>query len=862
MSISPSFFESSGGALAPAPKSKVQDQLAQERQDERINAPKLEKFLNRTLDSIASLDQSENLKIHNSMVKNVAYYDGRWDGYVRNGVWVDNEPILGEILGRDNDYKKQIDKLLMEMSRSRVEQECEAVAKFNSAKREAAEFAQRRIEVNQERIETEAFQQGENQSLLLKTTAYRYSFFDTNADSVEQSVELKAVRSLAGEGSQIEVCRTCGMTVDKAPDIDGAENEREATFKTTEAEAKNCPHCGDTETKSISVGPSEAMSTEQSKKTAGRVVTVRPDATMVQLDLNARSVESSSFVRWRLVMRRCDWEAMYPNTRIPSSDESVEARHRSESQNQPSNSDWPVASENTGGDQFEKIEGELVWLDPKVYQRYRNQEDEKLKGGQVLLAGTGITDQFTTGCCVVRIAQTILDLYPSNKNRCWTMCVYGLREHALHGSGTASLLGPQDTINELNAAIQANAYYNGGGRDIVRSGAIEGGQLPSLSEVAYINDAPPEVLDIAKWAVGKVQPEGLSSDVYMFREAMRGSLQDAAGTSSLSMQGAADTKALGTATGVEASRDQAVGRMIPNRKLQGFAGSEWAVQVLELEHENYTAEVFLELAGKGNEKGEVEFTERGVRTFFEMDVRTELSVKPKEGSWTPTTPAQDRANATDFGQIAGKIQDPELLSLLAKNYGISFDINEWGAAQRLASMRLEEYARVSKIISQGGYQPSPEMVAVVLTNCAEWARPDALMDDHAAMRNFWKDWFRSDEGRNADTLLRMVVRKVFELQGTGTAEQAKEVTKIKIEAQEPERQLAEQQSAEAQQGAAAADEQGKQEEVMRAIGEQKLKEHDREHQAQTEIETDEHRAGLEIAKHAAIQELTPDTPQS
>jgi hypothetical protein len=267
-------------------------------------------------------------------------------------------------------------------------------------------------------------------------------------------------------------------------------------------------------------------------------------------------------------------------------------------------------------------------------------------------------------------------------------------------------------------------------------------------------------------------------------------MQDAAGTSSLSLQGAADLKALGTATGVEASRDQAVGRMIPNRKLQAFMGTEWITQVLELEREHYTAEMFLPLADKANEKGEIAFTERGVRTFFQSDIRNDFALAPSEGSWMPTTPAQDRANASEFGMLGAQLSKsqngPELLSLLAPNYGIDYDVNEWGAGHRAASLRLEEYARVCGGLSNGG-PPSPEMVEVVFEHVAEWARVDPLMDNHVAFQDFYQDWWVSDEGRNADSLLRMVVKAVFEQHKGGLVVQAQEQSKDMILAQVPEK---------------------------------------------------------------------------
>lgn len=877
MSTNVAQFPSQGGALAPVnPAEPTADLLAAERQEERISAVRLHAFLNKTLDAIGSLDENENLKIHNEMVTNVAYYDGRWDGEVRNGVWHDNETITGAIVPSDNDFKKQIDKLQMEMCRSRISYMVDAVLKHQAAKREAASFAQHRLSVNQERIETEPFIQAENQSLLLKLIAFRYTFFDKHADSHEQSVELQVVRNMAA-GAKVSVCRTCGM----------AANERGPEAKQTGANASAfdpepldidspCPNCGDTKRKLISAPPSESIDIQQTKVPAGRVVTVRPDAQMVQLDLNARDIASSSFVRWRLVLRRCDWEAMYPDQRIPSSDESTEARHRSEAQNTPSNGGWDATSENIGGDQFEKIEGELVWLDPKVYQRYRSREAELLGKDIILPANTLLTDKFAEGACVVRISKTILDLIPSNKNKCWVMCVYNLREWALHGAGVSSLRGPQDIINEANALILANQVYNAGGRDLVRSGAIEGGQLPGIDQVAYVNNAPEDVNDIGKWAMAKIQPTALSGEVYAFREAMRGSQQDAAGTSSLSMQGAADMKVLGTATGVEASRDQAVGRMIPNRKLQAHMGAEWGRQVLELERENYTPEVFLELAEKGDEKGETLYSERGVRTFFQSSVFNDFSVKPTEGSWMPVSPAQEQAKASEFGMLAAQMKDAphaqDVLALVAPAFGIPFTVNEFGAAQRAASLRLEEYARVTK--SQAGSPPTPETVQMILESCAEWAKVDPLLDPHAAFLDYFEDWRLTDEGRNADTLLRMVISAVIGAHKQGIVAQAQEKTTMQTAAQAPAMAAAEE--AAAAQGQAA-HEQAEADMVKQALGKAELEQLDREHEAEVELEKEqtlneqeaalaieakEHDTLMEIEKARVIAKVTPSSERA
>jgi hypothetical protein len=247
--------------------------LAQQRRDERINAPRLEKFLNRTLDAIGNLDQSANLKIHNEMVRCVAYYDGKWDGEVKNGEWVENPAISGEITPKDNEYKKQIDKLHMEMCRNRISYEVEAVDKSSAAMREAAQFQTRRVEVNQNRIETEPFVQGENMSLLLKTIGFRYTFFDRNRESTERETEARVIKQLAG-GATALVCRTCGTSEGRLPGereetgLPEREDQIEpaivdkALDEVASADAAigtPCPKCGDRVKKTIVAPQSEGL---------------------------------------------------------------------------------------------------------------------------------------------------------------------------------------------------------------------------------------------------------------------------------------------------------------------------------------------------------------------------------------------------------------------------------------------------------------------------------------------------------------------------------------------------------------------------------------------------------------------------
>jgi hypothetical protein len=793
-------FQSQQGQHVPIDSEHPPEEAIRERKERQRNYPPLLKYLNKTCDAVAGLDKQERVRIREIQVKAVAFYDGRQDGEVRDGVWHDNEYINGEIRPEDNQYKIQVDKLNMEMCRAPFDFEVEPVDPSDSDAEEAAKFLKHRLDLNRERTETSTFQQQENFSLLTKSITFRHVFFDAD-DPGDAPERMPKLAPKTGQTMRVTVCRTCGM-----PQGVGARDEQLDTPDVVEKAAVRapCEQCGDTAVKEIGVEPTGGLDISYEEVPGGRVVTVRPDAIAVQLDMQARDIKSSRFLRWVLTLRRCEWEAMFPGKKIPSARErkSEEGRWAEDLAGHASNDSWdsltydsPGESDITGGEQFEKIEGELVWLDAVVYSDYVNKKTERTPAGEIP-EGWMPAQDYPQGMCVARIGNTVLDLYPSDKNECWTMCVYGLREHALHGAGTFSMIGPCNTINDLNAYIQANNYYNAAPREFIRSGALSGGQLPSIGTVGVITEAFDVERRIVGHAYDKAPATSLAPDVYAFREGQRGSLQEHAGTSSLSMQGAADMKQLGTATGVEAARDQAVGRMIPNLKLKADMGVEWAYQVMTLERQNCSPEMFLRGAGAGKEKGEVNFTERGVRAFFNLDVRRDFRIRPVEGSWVPTTPMQDKANATEFGVLAAQLQQtPEVLSTLAPKYGVDYKVNEWGATERAAALRLREWARIADVITRGGFPPSEEMADVVLTQAPAWAQINPTMDNHEAFMNYLRDWNVSDEGLAASPMLRAVVERAHLIHGAGGVVQGQLQTMAGMAAQAPQMAAQEEQAA-------------------------------------------------------------------
>lgn len=834
------------GQLVPVDKDNPPSDRINEDKERKRNFPPLLKYLKDTCKEIQNLDKTERENLRRSQQRCVAYYDGRQNIKYEDGEWKDRDVGTNYILPEDNQYKIQVDKQNMEMCRSITELDVEPRDKSRSAYKEAAAFIKAEIDAARQRIITASFQQREHLSLLLKTITIRYSFFDAEAEDSPLEKKPKFEQLLIGSKSSLRVCAECGA---KTPLSSQPEIETEHTQKV------RCPDCGSEETKELSSEPLPLeMPVGYEMVKGGQVKSIHVDPTTVDLDFAGRGIPDSPFLHVRQTFKRGFLEKLYPNIKIPSTEKSEERRWAEASETAVSNDNgygaWYSDGSDVqmGGRQFEEITVDLYFLDSWVYDEYTNREDEKLPSGKILPADWKLGKAYPDGACIVLAAETVLDLYPVNKNKRWSMCVYGAREHALHGSGTNSLLGPADTINNANAFVLANAYFNANPKEFINPDYIS--QLPTLEKAGIVQNLPPEAKGIIGFAYDRAPGIPLTAEVYGIREGAMNSLQDHAGTSSLSAQGAADMKSLGTATGVEASRDQAVARMIPNLMLKDEMEEEWAYQIIELEQENYTKERFLRSLQHDREEGDLNYTAEGIEAFLQSNIRADFIIKARPGSSMPKTPAQKRANFAAHAEVVSRIikmlppkegQDiaNEMLSLSAESFDQPMNIGGWSASEREAARRLKLLAESVKMREQSGFSDASQEMAVLILLETPQAMISVEMDEHDAYIEFYKDWFVADEGVHASPLLRKVVEvRTIEHRTRGIVGQAQEQAKDMIESQEPV--IEKQQEIESQ------NQPDPEQDVMMALGQHELEKDSREHQTKLEMDKEREKAALQM----------------
>lgn len=802
------------GALAPVDKDNSLEQRETEQRDidlqRQQDAPELIDFLKRTISSIRTLRQADWLTILNAQARCVAYYDDRQYGEARDGRWQDYQRRPGDVRPIDNQYKIQVDKLLMEIARAFPDIQATASDPNDTAKVEGAKFAQYRLKTNRKRLLKKKFRLREAMALLTKAMTWRYTVFNGQAKDSQTIRKPRKGTKTYGQTRSLRTCGLCGGPM-KAVTPDAEENDFRNSNADESGTSYKCQSCGSNRVKMVEISAQEREVVEGYDEVKGGCVqTYHIDPCMVRISLAAReSVADSPFLWYTQMIARCILEAAYPDYRITNSGHVTDmARYKRDAESVPSNADqglYPYQNHSNaeetpteGGNQFEELQFDLFWIDPNVYAGRTWKTDQRLRGGRVLKAGQELGTICPDGACIAATSTNeILDVYPEDKNKKWTFCVYGVREWALVGSGTNALLGPQDTRNDLKAYLIANNYYNAGRRESIRAGAYTGNRLPAMNEVAVVENVPDDK-PIEGWAHTMAPGNPLPQQSMDLYQSETGAMTEGAGTMSVDTKGTVFANATKTATGIAAMRDQAVGRQGPNLMLLTDMEEEHSYQVLEQEQENFSPERFMTMANQSvtaeDTDGSITFSAEGVEAFMRMDIRADLDISAVEGSWMPRTEAEKQAKFQWFTDIAANVmkvmgQDPraeEIIGLAANIAGLDFRADGWTPTEHVAAARIRALADTCGVMEKRGLkQPTEENVMQVIASTPD-AMIDNEMDAHSLFILFYREWWSSDEGQSCSPLMRAVIKTIEILHRKGMVYQKQEEFKDKIEGEAPQ----------------------------------------------------------------------------
>lgn len=835
------------GLLAPIDRDDPPEEQKRKREERRRNYSPLLDYLRKTCDAIDSTDKSERLEIYRTQVKSHCFYAGRQIGYVDTyGAWVTSSRPEDQIY-IDPQYQSHVDTALVEVARSRTELNCDPVIEDEPALKEAAEYARDRLDDIRKRKMSAAFSLREALFLILSGTAIRYTYFSTDVEGEVEQVAVTEQREVAATST--EVCYYCsGPLQQGAVREDGYLNHP-------------CPHCQGNKGRIVSSPAVKAnVVTGWQEVPAGEVVVESVDPAEINVSLHARTVAESPYLhRRRLVMRALLEEKF--ETEIPSTgitDERLKLQRELEGDPARAGS-WVGTNDNhdnhdnpdrngsretfTGGEQFELVEFDQFWLDPCLYRQYVLPQDAELIIGIKINAGERLIDKFPDGLLIQKVGKKILDLRNESKNKHWSGCPFRIRPTSFYGGGFEHLIPLQEQANTLRSLQFVDVHYNSIRREFINTQTgVTAGDLSNNPEDAVEVDSLDPQYGLANAYMSISGQTSLSHTMPLAQE-IRGDMQNAAGTFS-STGGAADLKMMGTATGAAIMREMQTNRYSPSLWLRAEMDAEQGYQLLELEQKNWSRERFERMKGK--------YGERAVETFRQINLRAYIRIEPVPGSWMPQSDVQRVANTEAYVAMLMNTRQAvpdEVLALAADAYRVPFQAADYSAAERIVAENVEKFSAIAAFLESQGYaDPTYAQVVYEQSGCS----PNVWLDNFDALREEYKDWHLSDQGRKASPLLKATIDLAVEHVYRAKAEFVRRMAELEQTAQEP--QLKTQAMIQlAQEGARQqAMEHDVAVQLEQTAAENQMMAEDREHKALTDITAKLYAAGIDRAKREEV----------
>jgi hypothetical protein len=826
----------------------------------------LNEYLVSTARAIEGINADAELERARIIIKMRKFYSGHQVGYVSrvDNRWVDKKK-RGDALYVDPVLASFIDINVAQIVKSRPTIKVRARSQDRVDKEQAAQYAEELLKDAQLNLFTADFLQREAKlGLQLSGEAYRITWFDSNVKGTEIRVPIAEKRMVTPQSSAWE-CPHCGASGELTADI------------------SNCPQCGYWNIDKIGAEPFEtSVVTGYQDVPAGDVRCESPDPLEMKVIGDGDIASALAVTRDRLIMRglleslhKLDEDSRIPSTGTVPSKLKYLQDLRLDSPKSGVRGDEEATTR--GGDQFELLHYKEVWLDPAAYGGYEFQKATRLpelskpegkrtlaKKGQKLEEISNERGHYRDGAYFAMVGDQVLDIYPCDKKKHLEHCVNNIGE-GFHGLGEWDLLPLQEQKNVLRSLMFAKEKFDSLSPTLVRTEWVDPQKLAearsSPNAIVPVTNMPAEA-PLAN-AAARIDTGRPLTGAYQLDEIIGQSMQYRTGASTLET-GAPDMIGRNkTATAVNAAQVQAEGRRGPMLQLRAEMERRQAYQILQLRKDNWPEEMYASLDKKvGGDAG---------RWFRQSDIYRDFVIEIVPESWWPQTAEQRKADLAALYAVADPT-NPQIIKALwsraTELHGRGLDLNAYQSDRIEARIRLERLREVAEFVEKGSGVPVYDQQGVPvgsminlaiekarlvpeLTITSENGDPictNPILDRHDEYIEAYSSWLLTSEGRDASPFVRAVVNRVIVRHYDGKVQFTQFMQQEEMKANAPQMAAQEQMMAaqheQERAEMAEAEQSSKQDMIIQALGEQAIKETDREHEAGVKMKLAEHQAKL------------------
>lgn len=688
------------------------------------------------------------LKLLRKWAKNRNFYRGNqrgfWDNQKKMWVTVDVDnltPSEASILVINNQFRPQVKTLVKEFSRSVSSIKANPLSDSQIAQM-SARFSDALIKFYQHELLTESFRQREAKFLLLCGNAFRYTYYDKEKKSAKVKIAKHGKGTLpAYESHSCIDCATEYPAPQERCECGGA-------IQSTVVEAKeiNNAYLGD-----------EVVNT-------GDPVTECVDPTEIKVWVGADDIESSPYLRRKRIVREEFIVNEHPNHVPKDTELTTTGQYQQNFMSLTGGKEGQFKQQNS--DKSKVFEYDQYWLDPQMYRNRKLETDIVTESGEVVPAGTLITDAFPDGLYFCKQGNDILCYEHETKNDRWLHIPYDISIDGFWADGLEDAVQNQQIINEYNSLGVENVLYNASPKLIINPRLINPTTVTGrprdmipLSDNARLDSKPDQ-------AFAQISGMSLTSEVMLGMESSKRDMREQTGAL-VGFNGQGDSN-IDTATGMSIARDSALALVSTSLALTAECNKKWSMQVLRFVQKHWYEEKYKFLLGKYNEAE--------ARAFKNCEIEKELDLSIEPYSWLPRTTfeKQQSLNAylTAFGLPLGFLNPniPESVRQYASQlYQVPHDINEVSADIRIAQKRLDKAREIAKVLLMALESGSEQLAGIdedvvinnIMVTIADVMGVEEDLDDHQIFIDCYKRWLKTDEGQEAHPLLRQGVKRTM-----------------------------------------------------------------------------------------------------
>lgn len=734
-------------------KEELTDQFKPE-----IKAVDLEEYINTIFNSIELEDTEEELRRYKKWQKNRAFYRGNqrgfWDAKKRTWVTVDLDslsPSEASVLVINNQFRPQVKTLSKEFSRSQTR--VRANAKSDSqVSLLTGRFSDALIRYYQPKLMPESKRQIEAKYLLLCGNSFRYTRYNKEKTSSKVLKPILGTKTLPEYN--VSMCPECGYRDEGVVD--------------------SCPKCNSLmENTTVPALEMNDVVTGYTKVNSGDPDTEVVDPTQIKVWAGATSgdLPSSPYIRRRRFVKEEFITEIFP---FYTPTENSKLSDSAQAQWQFMDTSSSKESANTVKGLYEYTQ---LWLAPSYYSRKKLEKDIKFKklidGKYVdftILKGTILIDKFPTGMYVCKVGKDILGYYPENKDELWLHTPFDINIDGFWADGLEDSVMNQQIINEYTSLSVENVLYNASPKLVIN---------PNLINPVTVTGRPKDMILMSdnarkdsepKQGFAQIQGMSLTQEVMAGIESAKRDMREQTGAL-LGFNGQGDPN-ITTATGMSIARDSALALVSTPLAIRAETDEAWCWQIISIVKKYWHDQKYKFLLGKYNE-AEAE-------AFKNSNIEEAINLYVEPNSWMPLTNLEKIQNLgaymSAFGLPLGFLnpQVPEVLRQYASQlYMIPVDLDELAPDIRIAQKRLDIAKEIAAIqipkamqLGQITAMAGKPKVGETIFNEVATLISDSMgieedIDEHEVFISEYRKWLKTDEGQNANPILRQAVKKTM-----------------------------------------------------------------------------------------------------